>query len=79
MFSEVTRLDKGVKVIAGRGEGFCGRKIGITGVRTACSLMFLDNENNDDLEEEFIRRKIILRIGEMQKLNWSLSRCVPCF
>ena len=57
MFSEIKRFDEGVKVFAGRGEGFKGEKGGITGVRTAGSLMFLDKQSNDGLGEEFSRRK----------------------
>ena len=39
--------------------GCIGRTNGITGIRTAGSLMFLDNIINDVLGEEFSGKKII--------------------
>ena len=41
--------------------------------------MFLYKNTNCGLGEEFSRTKIILRMGGVHKLSWSLIKCVPCF
>ena len=57
MCAEVSRLDEGVEVIAGRGGGFWGIERRITGVKTVGSLMFLDNKNYDGLGEKLSKKK----------------------
>ena len=52
----------GCKGDPGRGGGFWGKIRGITGVRTAGSLIFLGNNNNDGLGEEFSRIALIAQI-----------------
>ena len=45
--------------------GGCRGRKGITGIRTAGSLMYLGNNNNDGLGEEFTRKKKIFRMVEI--------------
>ena len=51
VFLEITKVGECVAVKAGR--------TGITGIRTAGSVIFPNNNYNDGLGEEFSRKKII--------------------